>query len=199
MKRITLGEIADIQIGLLLSRKRAGDGSSPYSYRRLLPKSLRPGGTISLDETEPYHSLVPLDQSVLTRAGTIVMKLSYPFNPVLVSVETENLLVPSQMAVIRLRAAVIPEYIRIYLSRERIAGRLLSNYALIAQKGVTIQTLSNLTMEIPSRKNQRRICEYYSGYNNLRCLREELDWEERKMLTCIFAALSKDKEVSYDK
>jgi hypothetical protein len=127
------------------------------------------------------------------------MKLFYPFNPVLVSAETENLLIPSQMAVIRLRAAVMPEYIRIYLSRERIAGRLLSDYALIAQKGVTIQTLSNLTMEIPSRENQRRICEYYSSYNNLRCLREELDREERKMLTCIFSTLSKDKEVSHDK
>jgi hypothetical protein len=195
MKRITLGELADIQIGLLLSRKEAHDDLPPYSYRRLLPRSLHPDGTISLDETEPYNSLVPLNQSVLTRAGTIVMKLSYPFNPVLVTAETENLLVPSQMAIIRLRAAVMPEYIRIYLSQERIAGRLLSNYALIAQKGVTIQTLSNLRMEIPSRKNQRRICEYYSNYNNLRCLREQLDREEQKMMRYIFSTLSKDKGV----
>jgi hypothetical protein len=199
MKRIALGEMADIQIGILLSRKEADDDASPYSYRRLLPRSLHPDGTIGLDETEPYNSLVPLNQSVLTSAGTIVMKLFYPFNPALVTVETENLLVPSQMAVIKLRAAVMPEYVRIYLSQERIAGRLLSNYALIAQKGVTIQTLSNLRMEIPSRKNQRRICEYYSGYNNLRCLREQLDREERKMMRYIFSTLSKDKEVSHDR
>ncbi|MDR2784431.1 MAG: restriction endonuclease subunit S [Treponema sp.] len=198
MKRITLGEIADIQIGLLLSRKQADD-ASPYRYRRLLPRSLRPGGTISLDETEPYNSLVPLNRAVLTRAGTIVMKLSYPFNPALVNSGTENLVVPSQMAVIRLRGAVMPEYIRIYLSQERIAGRLLSNYALIAQKGVTIQTLSNLRVEIPSRENQRRICEYYGSYYNLRSLREELDREEQKMLTGIFSALSKDRGVNHDK
>jgi hypothetical protein len=195
MKRVALGEIADIQIGLLLSRKQAGDDSSSYRYRRLLPRSLRPGGTISLDETEPYNSLVPLNQSVLTKRGTIVMKLFYPFNPALVTAETENLVVPSQMAVIRLRGSVMPEYIRLYLSQETVAERLLSNYTLIAQKGVTIQTLSNLRMEIPLKENQIRICEYYSGYNNLRCLREELDREERKMLTCIFSTLSKDKEV----
>jgi hypothetical protein len=192
VKRTTLGEIADIQIGLLLSRKEAGD-SPLYSYRRLLPKCLRPDGTINRDETEPYGSLVPLAQPVLTRAGTIVMKLSWPFNPALVTTETENLVIPSQMAVIRPRGSVMPEYIRLYLAQERIAGRLLANYALIAQRGVTIQTLSNLSMEIPSRENQRRICGYYRNYNNLHSLREELDREERKMMQYIFSTLSRDR------
>jgi hypothetical protein len=194
VKRITLGKIADIQIGLLLSRKQA-DTSSPYPYRRLLPKCLRSDGTINCDETEVYGSLVPLSPPVLTRVGTIVMKLSYPFNPALVTMETENLVVPSQMAVIRPRGSVMPEYIRLYLSQERIVWRLLSNYALIAQRGVTIQTLSNLPMEIPSMKNQERICEYYNNYNNLHSLREALEREERKMLSHIFSTLSKDREV----
>jgi hypothetical protein len=194
VKKTTLGETADIQIGLLLSRKQAG-GSPPYSYRRLLPKCLRPDGTINRDETEPYGSLVPLDQAILTRTGTIVMKLSWPFNPTLVTAETENLVVPSQMAVIRPRSSVMPEYIRLYLSQERIAGRLLANYALIAQRAVTIQTLSNLSMEIPSWENQKRIYEYYRNYNNLRGLREELNREEQKMMTYIFSVLSRDRGV----
>jgi hypothetical protein len=84
------------------------------------------------------------------------------------------------MAAIKLRGSVIPEHVRIYLSQERIAGRLLSHYALIAQRGVTIQTLSNLSIEIPSKENQQRVCEYYSSYYNLRSLREALDREERK-------------------
>jgi hypothetical protein len=81
-------------------------------YRRLLPKSLKADGAINPDETEAYESLTTLDQSVLTRAGTIVMKLFYPFNPALITAETENLVVPSQMAVIRPRGNIAPEYIR---------------------------------------------------------------------------------------
>jgi hypothetical protein len=49
-------------------------------------------------------------------------------------------------------------------------------------------------MEIPSKENQKRICEYYRNYSNLCCLREELDREERKMLSYIFSTLSKDRE-----
>jgi restriction endonuclease S subunit len=193
VKKAKLGEITKIQIGLLLSRKLA-DSQSPYIYKRLLPKSLQAEGTINLNETETYESLAPLDRLDLTRAGTIVMKLSYPFNPVLVGEETENLVVPSQMAVIEPYSNIIPEYIRIYLSQETVAGHLLSNYALIAQKGVTIQTLSNLTIEIPSRENQQRICELYAAYYKLRILRAELDLQEQKRIRYIFSTLSNDEE-----
>jgi hypothetical protein len=161
----------------------------------LLPKSLKADGAINPDETETYESLTALDQSVLTRAGTIVMKLFYPFNPTLVTAEAENLVVPSQMAVIRPRGNIEPEYIRIYLSQESVAKRLLSNYALIAQKGVSIQTLSSLNMEIPSRKNQKRICDYYGNCAKLRVLRTELENQERKMTAYIFSTLSKDREI----
>jgi hypothetical protein len=200
MKRVKLEEIASIRIGLLLSRKlfskNLADSHFFHSYRRLLPKSLQADGTINLDETEAYESRVPLDQSDLTRAGTIVMKLSYPFNPVLVTAETENLVVPSQMAVIVPHGGILPEYIRIYLSRKAVAERLLSNYALlIAQKGVTIQTLADLTIEIPSRENQKHICNFYAVNNKLRMLRAELDQQEQKRVRYIFSALSKDKEV----
>jgi hypothetical protein len=46
VKKTTLGAIANIQIGLLLSRKQADEDSSPYRYRRLLPKALYADGTI---------------------------------------------------------------------------------------------------------------------------------------------------------
>jgi restriction endonuclease S subunit len=200
MKRVKLGEIASIRIGLLLSRKlfaeNLADLRSSHTYRRLLPKSLQADGTINLNETEAYESRVPLDQSDLTRAGTIVMKLSYPFNPVLVTAETENLVVPSQMAVLVPHGKILPEYIRIYLSREAVAERLLSNYALlIAQKGVTIQTLADLIIEIPSKENQERICNFYAVDNKLHMLRAELNQQEQKRLRYIFSALSKDEEV----
>jgi hypothetical protein len=194
-----LGEIASVQIGLLLSRKQA-ETPFPYIYKRLLPKSLKPDGTIDVNETEPYKSSMPLGESALSREGTILMKLSYPLNPVLVTKETENLVVPSQMAVIiPHHNAVMLEYIRIYLSQKAVAERLLSNYALIAQKGVTIQTLANLDVEIPSIENQRHICGFYTICNRLHMLRADLELQEQKRMQYIFSMLCKDKRLNYGK
>jgi hypothetical protein len=199
VKRAKLGAITTIQMGLLLSRKLA-DSPSPFVYRKLLPKSLQFNGTIDRNETEEYQSITPLAQSGLTRAGTIIMKLSYPFNPVLITTETEGIVIPSQMAVITPRHnAVMLEYIRIFLSQKAVAERLLSNYALIAQKGVTIQTLANLDVEIPSIENQRRICDFYTICNRLRMLRADLELQEQKRMQYIFSMLCKDKRLNFGK
>jgi hypothetical protein len=73
----------------------------------------------------------------------------------------------------------------------------LSNYALIAQKGVTIQTLANLELEIPSMENQRRIYDFYAAYGKLRMLRAKLDRQEQKRMQYIFSTLCRDKSLNY--
>jgi restriction endonuclease S subunit len=188
----TLADIVTVQLGLILDRKKA-DNDPLYAYKRLTLRAMESDG-INLEAIEPFYSKEPLQEEYLTRAGTIVMKLFSPFNPVVITRETEGYLFPSQMVCIWPVKSVLPEYLCLYLSRDFVTKRLLANYFWIAQRAITVDSLLNLEVRVPSLKNQRIICDYYQNYRYIRRLREELDKEEQAMMRYIFSILSSDKE-----
>jgi len=192
MTIFTLKTISVVQMGLMLARKKADNGSF-YSYRRLTSRALE-CGSINPEAMEPFFSTEPLQSEYLTRTGSIVMKLSFPFSPVVITEETEGYVFPSQMVRITPAKSILPEYLCFYLSRDFVAERLLANYFWIAQKAITVDSLLNLEVRVPSLKNQRIICDYYRNYLHIRRLREELDKEEQVMVNYIFSVFSKDGE-----
>jgi restriction endonuclease S subunit len=125
------------------------------------------------------------------------MKLSSPFNPVVITKETEGYLIPSQMVCIKPAEAILAEYLALYLSQDFVSERLLANYFWIAQKAITVDSLSKLKIKVPSLKNQQIICNYYQNYHHLCCLRKELDKEEQALMKYVFSELSRDKEYNY--
>ncbi|MDR0313331.1 MAG: restriction endonuclease subunit S [Treponema sp.] len=189
MALFRLGDIATIQIGLILERKRASTDSL-YIYKRLTLRSLE-NDSINPEAIEPFYSTEPLHSEYLTRAGTIVMKLSFPLNPIVITKEMEDFLIPSQMVSIQLVKPVMPEYLCLYLSQDFVVERLLANYLGIAQRAITVETLSNFEIRIPSLKNQQIICDYHQNYGRLSDLRKELEKEEKNMMKYIFSELSK--------
>ena len=98
------------------------------------------------------------------------------------------------MVSIRPGKPVLPEYLSLYLSQDFVAEHLLADYFWIAQRAITVNSLSNLEIKVPLLKNQQIICDYYQNYRNIRQLRMELDKEEQAMMKYIFSMLSKDKE-----
>jgi restriction endonuclease S subunit len=192
----TLEDIVKVQLGLILDRKKADTGT-PYIYRRLTLRAMESDG-INPEATEHFYSKVPLQEEYLTSAGTIVMKLFSPLNPVVITRETEGYLFPSQMVSITPVKSVLPEYLCLYLTQDFVAKRLLANYFLIAQRAITVDSLLNLKVRIPSLKNQRLICDYNLNYRRLCRLRKELEKEEEAMMKYIFSVLSMDKRYKYD-
>jgi len=186
-----LREIAKVQLGLILERKKA-DSASPYLYNRLTLRAMEPDG-INPEAIEPFYSTEPLQKEYLTKAETIVMKLFSPFNPTVITEETEGYLFPSQMVSISPVKSVLPEYLCLYLSQDFVAERLLANYFWIAQKAITVDSLLNLKVRIPSLKNQQLISDYNRNYRRLCRFRKELEKEEETMMQYIFSVLSKDK------
>lgn len=191
-----LKEVSTIQIGLILDRKKT-DSDSPYIYKRLTLRSLGNDG-INPETITFFHAKEPLQSEFLTKAGTIVMKLSAPLNPTVITKETEGYLLPSQMVSIKPEKPILPEYLCFYLSQDFVAERLLANYFWIAQKAITVESLSNLEVKVPSLKNQQIICDFYQNHQHLCRLRKELEKEEQAMMKYIFSILSKDKEYNYD-
>ena len=192
MALICLRDIATVQLGLILARKKA-DSNSSHVYKRLTLRSMENNG-INMEATESFYSSEFLQNEYLTMTGTIVMKLFSPFNPVVISKETEGLLFPSQMVSIRPMKTVLPEYLCLYLSQEFVSECLLANYFWIAQKAITVDSLANLKIRIPSLKNQQIICDCYQNHCQLRKLRENLVKEEQTMMRYILSKLSKEEE-----
>jgi hypothetical protein len=196
MAIVRLGDITVIQLGLILERKKADDVSL-HVYKRLTLRAMESDG-INPEAIEAFYSAVPLQAEYLTKAGTIVMKLFAPFNPIVITEETEGYLFPSQMVCIRPIKSILPEYLCLYLSQDFVAERLLGNYFWIAQRAITVDSLLNLKVRIPSLKNQQIICDYNRNYHCLCRLRKELDKEEQTMMKYIFSILSEDQGDNYD-
>jgi restriction endonuclease S subunit len=185
-----LKDIATVQLGLILDRKKADNGSSNL-YNRLTLRAMESDG-INPEAIEPFYSTEALQGEYLTRAGTIVMKLYAPFNPIAITKETEGYLFPSQMVSISPVKSILPEYLCLYLSQDFVAERLLANYLGIAQRAITVDSLLNLKVRIPSLKDQQIMCDYNRNYRHLCRLRKELEKEEETMMKHIFSVLSKD-------
>jgi len=188
-----LKDISIIQLGLILDRKKAENETS-FPYKRLTLRALERDG-INPEAIEPFYSMQPLQNDYLTKPGDIIMKLFAPFNPIVITKETECYLFPSQMVSIKTIKSVLPEYLCLYLSQDFVAERLLANYFWIAQKAITVESLLNLKIEIPSLKNQQLICDYNQNYRNICKLRKELDKEEQNMMKYVFSILCKEKEI----
>ena len=189
---VYLKEISDTQLGLIMDRKKA-ECKSKYVYNRLTLRAVESSG-INPDAVETFYSKEPLPQEYFTQSGTVLMKLFSPFNPVVITRETEGYLFPSQMVSIRLKERVLPEYICLYLSQDSVSKRFLENYSGIAQRAITVDSLLNLKVKVPSLEKQQLICEYSQNYKLLCRLRRDLEKNEQVMMKHIFSELSKEKD-----
>ena len=193
MSEYSLKDISTMQTGLILARKKAESGSL-HVYKQLTLRSMENDG-INAEAITSFYATESLQSDYFSQNGTIVMKLFAPFNPIVITKETEGFLIPSQMVWIKPGKKVLAEYLCFYLSQDFISRRLLENYFWIAQRAITIDSLSNLKIRVPSVKTQKVICDYYSNYRNLCRLRKELDKEEQKNMKYVFSVLSKEKEL----
>ena len=118
-----LNELVEIHSGVVLSRKEAPPESpNAIPYQRLTLRALSDAGTIQRTELEQYYSREALDPELFTTAEDVVVRLCTPINPVLIQNEQAGILIPSQLAAIRVKdsAALMPSYLSMGQRRERL-------------------------------------------------------------------------------
>ena len=113
-----LSDIANLQSGLVLNRKEARYPEETVKvYKRLNLRSLSSYNEIDHKELDIFSAKDMLDLAVLTQPGDIVMKLFTPISPVVITEHDVGLVIPSQLAVIRIFnneiSAAIPEILAI--------------------------------------------------------------------------------------
>ena len=139
-----LESVATISVGQILTRVL--DWKSETKVKVLQPKAIG-NGVIDDDCIEEIPVSKEIDQDKLTRVGDVVIKLSTPYEAVVIDEQHNNLVIPSFCAVLRTNAALNSYYICALLNSTYIKEQIKAKIAGTIRPMVKINDLRNV--EIP--------------------------------------------------
>lgn len=177
MRYVKLSEIANVQSGLVLNRKEAKDEASIIcTYKRLNLRSLDEDGTVDELSLDDYYASEILDEQNITVIDDIIIRMFAPICPVTITEETSGLVIPSQLSTIRIKniAQVLPEYLRYFLSQDRVINKILSEEGWQSQRTIKISTIANLMIPLPSMEQQITIAKIVQANAKRKKLYQEL-------------------------
>ncbi len=181
MEAMKLIQIADLQCGLVLNRKKADAfGTEKKYYKRLNMRSLQENGCLNKSELDDYYSAEELDSQFLTQPSDIIVRLFMPLYPVLIREDEAGCVIPSQLAVFRLKEGpiVLPGYLRWYLSSTMVSDRLNLTENTQIQRSVKVGDLSQLQIPIlPLEKQELIIHIHDTGVRREKLYRDLMDQE----------------------
>ena len=177
-----LNELVEIHSGVVLSRKEAPpESSDAIPYQRLTLRALSDTGTIQRAELEQYYSREVLDPELFTTVDDVVVRLCTPINPVLIQNEQACILIPSQLAAIRIKnsSVLMPSYLRWYLSQGSVLDALQAAEHGTAQRTIKVKSLLDLELDLPPLQIQEKVAKIDTLSRRREALYRELIYQER--------------------
>ena len=180
MKTYKISEIADIQSGLVLSRKAANEKTSVYPYKRLTLRSVTEDCMLDGSSFEEYDACEPIDAQFLTRENDIIVRLFAPVCATLITKDYEGLVVPSQLAIIRLKddSMYLPGYLSVYLTNQRILENLIEGAGMAAQKIIKVGNVAELEIPCLPIEKQKMISDIANEQLNIVALYKKIIEQE---------------------
>ena len=180
MRSYKISEIADIQSGLVLSRKAAKENTNSCHYLKLTLRSVTEDCLLDVSSFEPYNACEPIDKQFLTEENDIIVRLFAPVCAALIKKENEGLVVPSQLAIIRLKpdCPFLPGYLSVYLENKHILENLIVGAGMAAQKIIKVGSVAELEIPCLPIEKQRMISDIANEQLNIIALYKKLIEQE---------------------
>ena len=180
MKTYKISEIADIQSGLVLSRKAAKENMNVYPYQRLTLRSVTEDCLLDISSFETYEACEPIDEQFLTKENDIIVRLFAPVCATLITKDYEGLVVPSQLAIIRLKDSCpyLPGYLSVYLTNERSLENLIEGAGMAAQKIIKVGNVAELEIPCLPMEKQKMISDIANEQLNIVALYKKIIEQE---------------------
>lgn len=122
-----LKDLAIIRSGLVLARKESKQ-KSKHQYALLNLRSILPSGTIRMRTLDVFWATEALDDVYLSQIDDVIVRLSVPYTAVCIDKSTQDLVIPSNFAIIRTeRSKILPEFLFWYLNRAQIKRQIYEN------------------------------------------------------------------------
>jgi len=155
-----LGDIADIRIGLVITRKKArNDSETKAKYKLITLKNIELDSSFNDEEFEFFNSTEILSEEYLTEEGDILMRMSEPHTAVYIDKTKKDLLIPSYFAIIKVKdSKFLPEYVAWYLNTSKIKKEIKRNQTGGTVILISISNIGELNIEnIPIEKQNNII------------------------------------------
>ena len=134
-----LESVASLSVGQILTRV-ATDENSEIQYRVLQPKAIG-NGAIKDDDLNIVGFVKEVDSEKFTRKGDVVIKLSTPYEAVVIDENHVGLVIPSFCAAIRVEKDINPYYICALINSSYIKEQIKSRIAGTIRPMVKISDL----------------------------------------------------------
>lgn len=179
-----ISEIVDAQGGLVLSRKEAQNPEGDiYRYPRLTLRSLDNNGYINERDLEDFFTNEPLNGAWFASPGDVVIRLFSPLCPTVIYERRKRLLVPSQLAILKVKdhSVISPEFLRLALSQKEVQEHVRRIERGTAQRTVKLGTIMELLINVPDMETQKRAVEVDELSRKRECMYLELIDQERQL------------------
>ena len=183
-----ISDIAQAQSGLVLSRKEAPpDIDRPFQYKRLNLRALERNGFVNEGELETFFAREPLESALFTQIKDVVIRLFSPLHPVLIDSQSVGILVPSQLAVLRVRdeKVILPEYLRLCLAQDELQEHIQKLERGTAQRTVKLRTVLDEIIDIPDMETQKKVIRMDVSTRNRERMYLDLIQQERLLTDSI--------------
>ena len=129
------------------------------------------------------------DPKRLTREGDVVVKLSSPYNAVIIDKEHEDMLVSSFCSIIRDVKGIDKNYLVAFLNSDVCQKRLESSVAGTIMSVLSNGKLSELEIPLPDESKQKEIGDYFAKTIKNRLLLAKIQKLEEEKLASMIASL----------
>lgn len=129
------------------------------------------------------------DPKRLTREGDVVVKLSSPYNAVIIDNEHENMLVSSFCSIIRDINGINKSYLVAFLNSDVCQKQLESSVAGTLMSILSNGKLAELEIPLPDEEKQKEIGDYFEKTIKNRILLTKIQKLEEEKLASMIASL----------
>lgn len=160
-RMVPLGECGiEIVSGQIMSRLTVKDDSNDevvVTRRVVVPKCIRPDGSLSPDEMPEERLHTDADPKRLTEEGDIVIKLSTPYDAASIGAENAGCVVPSFCAIIKSSGVLNRDYLLAFLNSSTCKRQLKTQVAGAAMAMLSVGKLKAIKIPVPSAEVQHSI------------------------------------------
>lgn len=194
-----LGDISNIESGLILSRKRArNELEFVKQYKVLSLNNIEQQGDFNEAELEMFNSNDELDDHYFTEPGDILLRLNAPFTSVYIDENKAGILIPSYFVSITINNDnYLPEYVSWYLNTAVVKRHFLRLQSGTLTPNINQKLLRDLEIPELSIKDQTNITEVNQLYLRERRLLKQLIDAKDQYYTSITNEIIKEKMRDY--
>lgn len=146
-----LENIASLSVGQILTRV-ATDENSEIQFKVLHPKAIE-NGAINDDDLTDVRFSKEVDREKFTREGDVVIKLTTPYEAVVIDENHVDLVIPSFCAVIRAQGDINPYFLCALINSPYVKEQIKSKIAGTIRPMVKISDLR--LVEIPEMSEEK--------------------------------------------